>query len=120
MKKFFIYFVPILFVASSFIIMTSGSWLKEPFRSDDDLAAYVENIESNVREENWEDANKEYNRARKAWELIKIRIQYSVEREDIVAINEALFRVEGGIEAHDSQAILSEIYYFYGLWREVG
>jgi hypothetical protein len=120
MKKFLLYLIPSLFVLVSLFIMTSGGWLKGPFGDKDDLLGCVEKIEAHVKAENWEKAQQEQRKAENAWETISKRVQYSVERDDMMAIAEALHRIKGGIEVQDATAVFPDIYYFYGIWNDFG
>jgi hypothetical protein len=120
MKKFLLYLIPSLFVLASLFIMTGGGWLKGPLGDDDDLLSYVEKIEVYVQSEKWEEAQQEQHKAAKAWETISKRIQYSVERDDMMAIAEALHRIKGGIEVQDAATVFPDIYYFYGIWNDLG
>ncbi|ADC51709.1 hypothetical protein BpOF4_18340 [Alkalihalophilus pseudofirmus OF4] len=120
MRKFLLYAIPILFMIVSFSIMISGIWLKEPLGSDDHLLSYIQNVEENVKAENWEQADQEHQKAERAWRKISKRVQYSVERDDMMAITEVLSRIEGGIKAKDEPTILPDIYYFYGIWKDLG
>ncbi|MED1600379.1 DUF4363 family protein [Alkalihalophilus marmarensis] len=120
MRKFLLYAIPILFMIVSFSIMISGMWLKEPLGSDDHLLSYIQNVEENVKAENWEQADQEHQKAQHAWRKISKRVQYSVERDDMMAITEVLSRIEGGIKAKDEPTIMPDIYYFYGIWKDLG
>ncbi|MBB6448285.1 hypothetical protein HNR44_000234 [Geomicrobium halophilum] len=120
MKKFLLFSVPSLFLILSVVLMTGGSWIKEPMGAHDDLFSYVQNIEHFIEEENWEEASEEHQNAQQAWDTISKRIQYSVEREDMLAISETLSRIEGGIKEEDTSSISPELYYFYELWSELG
>ncbi|MDV2686050.1 DUF4363 family protein [Alkalihalophilus lindianensis] len=120
MKKFLLYLIPSLFVLASFLMMIGGGWLKGPFGDDDDLLSYVEKIEIYVKSEKWEEAQQEQWKAENAWERISKRVQYSVERDDMMAIAEALHRIKGGIEVQDATTVFPDIYYFYGIWNDFG
>ncbi|QQK76278.1 DUF4363 family protein [Salicibibacter cibarius] len=120
MNKFLLYFIPALFLIFVIGLMTGGGWLKEPITGQDDLLAYIQNIEQAMEEENWEEASAQHQNAEQAWETISKRIQYSVEREDMLAVSETISKMEGGIEEEDSSTISPELYYFYELWSKLG
>jgi hypothetical protein len=120
MKKWLIRLIPIAFILISIVIMTTGSLLKQPLGKEDRLVESIKELEANIEDKNWIEANANIIYAKNAWNKIVNRIQLSVEREYMIEINGILDRISGGIKARDDQAILEEIYYFYGLWEYLG
>ncbi|SDI26175.1 DUF4363 family protein [Natribacillus halophilus] len=117
MRTFLLYAIPITFIIVSVAVITSGSWIKE---SDEDLLLYVQNIEAYAKEENWEEAEREQAHAKVVWDRIAKRVQFSVPRNDVLAISESLSRMKGGIEQEDADSIVPEAYHFYELWETLG
>lgn len=117
LKTWLIRLIPIVFILLSIGVMTTGNLLKQPFAKDDHLVESIKTLESNVQNKNWDAAEDNIEYAKKAWNKIVNRIQLSVEREYVIDINGTLDRMKGGIKAKDNQAIMEEIYYFYGLWK---
>ncbi|WP_182200972.1 hypothetical protein [Paraliobacillus salinarum] len=119
MKKFLLYFIPILTIASFIVVMNSGYFLKGPFGDDDRLYEAITQIEQNVLEKKWEMAEENIAYSENAWKKIVRRIQYSVEKEYIIEINGILSRIRGGIKIYDDKAIIEEVYYFYEMWDKL-
>lgn len=117
--KWFIYGVPILILALSIAVMTSGSLLKKPLLADDDVFRLVRELEQVVKQKDWALARAKSAEASKAWHHVVNRIQFSVEREMIMEISGTLARIKGAAEAEDEQSVLTEVYYFYDLWNNL-
>jgi hypothetical protein len=100
--------------------MTGAKWLKKPFGEDDQLFQSVKQLEQHVQGKQWSAAKERSEYAEKAWEKVVNRIQFSTEREYMYDISGTLSRIKGGVVAEDDQAVLEEIYFFYGLWDNLG
>jgi len=120
MKRLIIFVIPTFILLLSIAIMAGGSVLKHPLGQDDRLLEAVQNLEKDVKNKEWDQAEKQIDQAITAWKKIVNRIQFSVEREYMFEINGTLARIKGGVEAKDDQAILEEIYFFYDLFDGLG
>ncbi|MFB4164131.1 DUF4363 family protein [Alteribacillus sp. JSM 102045] len=120
MKKFLLYFIPCVFIISTFVLMTSGGWMKNSFNENNNVISYLENMEHHIKHEEWNSAKTEQLKAQKAWEAVSKRIQYSVERADMQTMNQSLSKIKGGIENQDTSTIFPELYYFYDAWDKLG
>jgi hypothetical protein len=120
LKKWLLYAVPITFLLLSVVVMTCGGYLKEPLGEDDRLIDALHRVEQDVNAKNWEQAEKHIDEAKKAWDKIANRIQFSVERDKMMEINGALAKMKGSIKAEDDKTILEQIYYTYDVWENLG
>ncbi|MFD1020985.1 DUF4363 family protein [Thalassobacillus hwangdonensis] len=119
MKKIILYLVPILTIILFILVMNSGYVLKKPLGNDDRLLEAITQIESDVKEEEWDHAKEHITYSEKAWTKIVRRIQFSLEKEYVIEITGILSRIKGGIEVKDDKGIIQEIYYFYELWDKL-
>ncbi|MFO7263845.1 MAG: hypothetical protein A6D91_00440 [Bacillaceae bacterium G1] len=117
--KWFVYGVPIVILAICVLVMTSGNWLKQPLRGDDDVLALVREVERLSEGEQWEEARAKALAAHQAWHHVVNRIQFSVEREMMMEISGTLAKIQGAVRAEDTAAVLQEIHYFYELWSNL-
>lgn len=115
-----LYVTPILLLLLFIAIMVSGSFLKQPFGTQDRLLESIQTLEKQVESKQWSAAKSQIDYAMKAWKRIVNRVQFSVERETIYDILGTLARMKGGIVAEDDQALMEEIHYFYVLWDDLG
>ncbi|SDJ85373.1 DUF4363 family protein [Sediminibacillus albus] len=119
MKKFSLHAIPLLTLVFFIAIMHSGIVLKNPMGTEDRLYQSVNKLEENVKDKDWSSAKKEVRYIENAWKKVVRRIQFSVEREYLLEISGTISRIKGGIEAQDDQAVLEEIYYYYGQWHSL-
>ncbi len=110
MKKILSYYVlPIAVLVVFILIMNSGNYLKAPRRASDDFAADLHRVQQQVKSSQWEYARETYPLLTAAWHEIIPRIQYSVEKDEINAINVNLARLQVFIDVHDKNSALAEI-----------
>ncbi|OEH94027.1 hypothetical protein [Bacillus solimangrovi] len=120
MKRMITIGITIVFLVVSISIMISGQWLKNSFHENDQLFETVQSIESDIKKENWVQAENDIDYVTTAWRLVVNRIQFSVERELINEITTTIYYMKGGIQARDRSVVQQNIAYFYILWEGVG
>jgi uncharacterized protein YfkK (UPF0435 family) len=109
MKKFIRYIPPAIILLVSIGIMTTGGVLKQPFGETDDVIKYINHIESNVKENKWEEAEENMGKLTDAWNKVKKRIQFSVERNELNDFTRNLARLKGAIIGRDTNGIWIEL-----------
>ncbi|MBD2844930.1 DUF4363 family protein [Paenibacillus sp. IB182496] len=119
-RSLLLWIVPIAIVLIMVLTMVGGNVLKQPLGQEDRLEARMRQLEQEVQHKQWKEAGKSADYAERAWHKIVNRVQFSVERENILEISGTLARVRGGVVAKDDQAILEELYFFYDLWKNLG
>ncbi|MEQ6378567.1 DUF4363 family protein [Bacillaceae bacterium S4-13-58] len=120
MKKFMLYAIPWSFILIFIAIMLSGSFLKQPISEEDRLLEAMKSLETSINHLDWEKAEEEVDYIQTAWDKIVFRVQFSVERENMMQVDETISRIKGGVKAQDKNIIMEEIYYFYTLWDHLG
>ena len=101
-------FVALLFAVFIFI-MNSGDLFKKPLGSGDDFMLYMNHLEENISVNDWQTAGINYEKLHRAWKKIVPRIQYSVEKDEINAIDVNLARLESCITSQDKTLALLEL-----------
>ncbi|MBO8159253.1 DUF4363 family protein [Thermosyntropha sp.] len=115
-----IYYTSIIIILSLFVfILNSGDIAKKPWNREDDFEFYAESLHKNLKSENWIEAKKDLISLKKAWKKTVKRIQYSVEKDEINAINVNLARLTGYIENKDKSAGLAEIHEIQEHWHNL-
>lgn len=100
--------------------MLSGNYLKQPLGTDDNIPEIIENIIENVMDENWEEVKKNTDILETAWKKIVLRVQFSVERDEINYFTASLARLRGAILAKDKSSALIELKEAYNHWENIG
>lgn len=120
MNKLLLYALPLLFICLAALLLTGGGWLKKPLGHNDDLLLHIEHVETYIDALEWDKAKKAHRKAANAWDIISKRVQFSVERDDMQAIQETIAKIEGGIQEENPSQVYPELYYFYDLWADLG
>jgi len=110
MKKVLSYYVlPIIVLVVFALLMNSGNYYKSPRGISDDFEGYLHQVQQQVLTSDWEQAQNDFPLLSAAWSEIIPRIQYSVEKDEINAINVNLARLHAYLDAHDPKNALAEI-----------
>ena len=109
MKKLKFYGIPVVVILLFVCIMTTGSILKKPFSQKDDVQYYLKELKKAISSEKWSQANYDLEKLKYAWETVEKRVQFSVERDEMVCIDRNIAKVGGAIEAKDKISGLIEI-----------
>ncbi|MGD6941958.1 DUF4363 family protein [Cytobacillus gottheilii] len=121
MRHFILYkLLPICILLFFIAIMQSGITLKQPFSKDEDILFYIGAIESNIISEQWDIASAELKKLEKAYNIVKKRIQYSVERDELDSFTTCIEKSEGYIQAHEQGGALAELNEARNLWDGLG
>lgn len=120
MKKMGIIISSIIMITIFIIVMGSGFILKNSFSSDDDVIKQVDLVQKAVMANNWEQANIELKGGFNAWEKVKNRIQFSVERVFIEDIDIELATLAGALKAENKDISIISTEKIKILWKELG
>lgn len=120
MKKSLSIAIPIFLIAIFVAAMTTGSFLKQPMASDDDVMLSIEKMEDEILNQDWEKASAHLKDAKKAWKKVVVRIQFSAERDEINELHKALERTGGFIQAEDKGGAMAELAEAQNIWKELG
>lgn len=101
-------------------VISSGFILKNSFTSDDDVIKQIDLVQKAVIEDDWELARVELANGFKAWEKVKNRIQFSVERTFIEDIDVELATLSGAIKAENKDFSIITTEKIKVLWKELG
>ncbi|MBU8906876.1 DUF4363 family protein [Desertibacillus haloalkaliphilus] len=119
-RRLLVYGFPVLIIALSVVVMTSGKVVKHPLKEDDHFIEQVKQVHTNVTEKQWGKAEDSIKQAIDTYDSIVNRVQFSVERELIYDIHVSLARIHGCIVTRDDTSAIQEIYVLYELWKHLG
>lgn len=120
MRKKGIIISSILMLILFIVVMGSGFILKNSFSHDDNVIRQVDLVQKAVVADNWEQASIELEKGFKAWEKVKNRIQFSVERIFIEDIDVELATLAGAIKAENRDLGIITTEKIKILWNELG
>ncbi len=119
MKRLKYYIFVILVFAVFLFIMNGGDLLKKPLVSGDDFMLYMNQLEDNISTNEWQTASINYEKLHRAWKKIVPRIQYSVEKDEINAIDVNFARLKICISNQDKTLALLELNEAREHWHEL-
>jgi len=120
MRKMGIILGSILMLIVFIAVMGSGFILKNSFNSDDDVIKQINLVQKAVMADNWEQAGIELEGGFIAWEKVKNRIQFSVERVFIEDIDIELATLAGALKAENKDISIISTEKIKILWKELG
>lgn len=120
MKKSIRIIIPIILLGIFIAIMTTGAILKMPMSKEDDLITFIEKMEEEVLNHEWEKASEHLDDAKNAWRKVVRRIQFSAERDEINDLHKTLDRTRGFIKAEDTGGAMAELAEARNIWKELG
>ncbi|MDD3852989.1 MAG: DUF4363 family protein [Syntrophomonadaceae bacterium] len=109
MSKVMNYILPITLLVFFILVMNSGDFLKQPRGSQDNVIHYLNQVENEIKQQEWDTALQEHQNLSAAWDKIVPRIQFSVEKAEINKVNVNLARLKVFIEVNDHNAARAEI-----------
>lgn len=119
MKKIKGYIIPILTILLFVAVMTTGGLLKKPFRHNDDVVTNIEIMRKDINEEKWDKARRDLENIKTSWEIVKKRVQFSVERDEMILIDTNISRIEGALPVQDKSFISIELSEMKNHWDEL-
>jgi hypothetical protein len=119
MRKLVYYSIPIIVLIVFVLIMNSGGYLKRPRGEEEDLPGLIKIVEEDLLNERWDSVSLNVDRLKNTWQKVIPRVQFSVERDEILAINRGLARIQGFIKARDKAGALAEISEINEHWNDL-
>lgn len=109
MAKAAYYCVIVLVIAGSICIMTGGDLFKKSWHEADNVEGFAEQLAAAVIQQDWPRADQEHKQLSRAWKQVVPRIQFSVEKDEMNAIDTNLARLDAYILCQDRVGAYSEI-----------
>lgn len=113
------YLFAVLILIFFVLIMNSGDYLKASRTERDDFPVYHNSLVNDVQNLEWQKAEDDFNRMIKAWEIIAARIQFSVEKDEITAINVNHSRLQSYISEREKTEALVELAEMWEHWTHL-
>jgi hypothetical protein len=119
-EKFFTFILPLFLLLVSITVMTSGYWWKNTMDESKYIILGMEHIEKMVHEGEWEGAQTKTLEMIHEWDKAVNFIQFGVERDRVLEINETLARLKAAVMMKNDYEAYKELQVFYFLWSELG
>jgi hypothetical protein len=119
MKKVTVYIITALTITMFILLMNAGNYLKSPRGQDDNFPLHIKLLTENIKNEQWQKAGENLEKLALAWKKIVPRIQYSVEKDEINAINVNLARLKSYITNRDKSNALAELNEAFEHWNDL-
>ena len=103
------YLLPTLIILGSASLFASGEYLRAPRGESDNVLIYIEQLKKEIISESWETADNTLNTLEIAFGKVVPRVQYSVDRNDIINFEITLSRLRGAILAKEKGEALIEL-----------
>lgn len=120
MRKALLYLIPILILAVFVIFMNSGPYLKKPIGEEDNVAKYIKLLKEDIENENWDSARSHVGKLELAWQNVIPRVQYILDKDEIINLNESIARMNGSILAMDKTMAKVELVLLEYHWKRLG
>ena len=119
MNKYVSYGISALLLLIFIAVMTTGNLLKKPFGESDQVEKFMGQLEAAISNEEWENAKIVVETLDSAWKEVRKRVQFSVERDEIIELNRSVARLKGSVNAEDKSNSLIEIYEAKEIWNDL-
>jgi uncharacterized protein YfkK (UPF0435 family) len=86
--------------------MNSGSFLKKSFTNRDDVETLLQNLNEDIVNGDWKKGQEDIEKLIDAWDMVSKRIQFSVERDDLMGIELSIARLKGSIRGENKDQSL--------------
>lgn len=119
MLKIAYYTVVVLIMALCLAVMNGGHYLSKAHGDLDNVPRHVSQVKSALEGEDWDEANQHYQALKTAWQKIKPRIQFSVEKDEMNAIDFSLARLGAYIRWEDQTEAWVELSEIESHWKDL-
>lgn len=108
-KRIFIWGSVVFALISFIFILNSGSYLKKPLHPNEDILGYLVLINTDIQSGNWGAARCNYDRLAYAWNIIKKRVSFSSEHDQVERFQERLDQLGVSIDLKDPLTALRDV-----------
>lgn len=109
MQKWRYYLFVVIILGGFMLLMQGGNYLKSPFGENDDVNAGMRTLSHHIAGQDWQQAADSFQYLDSAWRTVVPRIQFSVEKDEINAINVNLARLKAYIQFQDQKNSAAEL-----------
>jgi predicted PurR-regulated permease PerM len=115
LRRIIAYLLPVIIIMLFLVIMLSPLLFK-----GNNVTQQIEFLASDISNEDWHSANKNYTILVQEWQKTIKRIQFGENRDDINELTRNIIRLKGLIIAEDKNNALSELFEAEYRWDTIG
>lgn len=119
MKKAIYYGVVLLVLALSLFVMNGYSYFSRPLGAADNVPVHFTALKISLEQQQWDQAAQQYLALDEAWYKIKPRIQFSVEKDEMISIDLGLARLGACIHLRDRTLAMIELSEIETHWQDL-
>ncbi len=119
MLKVIYYSLVLLIMAASVFVMNGYHYLARPHGPVDNVPLHMTALKASLDQHSWYQADQQYQGLNTAWQKIKPRIQFSVEKDEMDAIDLGLARLGVFIRAQDQIRAAVELSEIEAHWSDL-
>ena len=106
-------------IATFLIALCSCTLLVKPLDKNIHFSEQLSQLESDIRNENWEKADENLEAAKKAWKRLKPWIQVDIDHDYVHEIEENLAKLEAYIDTEEQADALANILLIQETWDDI-
>lgn len=110
----------LLLISVFFINISACSLMQKPIDKRTGFLDYLQQTESNIRNEEWDKARDSLENSEKAWKKVKPLFQIDIDHDYVNSLEENLIKLEGYIETKEKGESLATILLVQDTWENIG
>lgn len=119
MKKAIYFGLVLLMTALSLFVMNGYSYFSKPHDASDNVPAHFAALRNSVEQQQWDAAEQQYQFLDQAWYNLKPRIQFSVEKDEMISIDLSLARLGSCIQLRERTLAMIELSEIESHWQDL-
>lgn len=119
MQKLIYYSVVAIILTVCILVMNLDTFLSTGRTEIDNVPLHMSALKTSLDNAQWETAQQEYQALTTAWQIIKPRIQFSVEKDQLDAIDSGLARLAAYIRWQDRVGAAVELSEIESHWHDL-
>lgn len=112
-------FVLFILIVTALITICSCTLLVKPLGENKHFSEQLSQLESDIRNENWEQADKNLEGAKKAWKSLRPWLQVDIDHDYIHDLEESLAKLEAYIDTEEQADALANLLLIQETWEDI-
>lgn len=110
----------VILLILSAVLFSSCALLTEQLDNRTGFSKYLNQIEVNIRNEDWNQAKTSLEYAKKAWKKLKPLLQVDIDHDYVKDIEENFVKLDAYLDVKDKSNSLASILVLQSTWKNVG
>ncbi|MDF2499662.1 MAG: hypothetical protein K0Q77_376 [Anaerosporomusa subterranea] len=109
-----------IFLVGTVLFTTSCALLTKPLDDRTGFSKHLSQVETNIRNENWSNAETNLEDAKKAWKKIKPLMQVDIDHDYVKNIEDGFEQLDAYLYTKDKSNALASVLLVESTWRNIG